>query len=137
MNQDELNDRRDGLDVAIVGMAGRFPGAADVRQFWANLRDGVESITTFTEEQLMAFGVDPAALRSPAFVKAGALLDDIDRFDAGFFGYSPREAALLDPQHRVFLECAWQSLESAGYDPERYAGLIGVYAGTSLSSYLL
>jgi acyl transferase domain-containing protein len=132
-----IDDPREGLDVAIVGMAGRFPGARDLEAFWANLRDGVESIREFSDEELEARGVPRSALRDPSFVKAGAVLDDPELFDAAFFGFSPREARLLDPQHRLFLECSWQALERAGYDSERYPGIIGVYAGTSLSSYLL
>src|SRR6185295_842436 len=137
MKEQDFNESRKGLDIAVVGMAGRFPGAGNIDQFWKNLRDGVEAISFFTDEQMTSFGVDPAMLRDPNFVKAGALLDNIDQFDRAFFGYSPREAELLDPQHRIFLECAWEALENAGYDAQRYEGLIGVYAGTSLSTYLL
>ncbi len=128
---------REGLDVAIVGMDGRFPGAPDLATFWRNLRDGVESISFFSDAELAAMGVDAAALRHPSYVKAAPVLADADRFDAAFFGYSPREAELIDPQQRVFLECAWAALEHAGYDPEAYPGLIGVFAGASLSTYLL
>ncbi|HEU4322646.1 MAG TPA: SDR family NAD(P)-dependent oxidoreductase, partial [Roseiflexaceae bacterium] len=123
--------------VAIVGMAGRFPGADDIEQFWANLRDGVESITFFSEEELLAAGVAPAALRAPNYVRARATLADADLFDAAFFGFTPREAEILDPQHRVFLEAAWNALEHAGYDSERYRGRIGVFAGVGINSYLL
>ncbi len=130
-------DAPENLDIAIVGMAGRFPQAADLAQFWRNLRDGVEGITFFSDQELLALGVNQAALLNPNFVRAAPVLDQIDRFDAAFFGYSPREAELLDPQHRIFLECAWELVERTGYDPETYDGLIGVYAGTSLSTYLL
>ena len=132
-----MTDLKGNLDIAVVGMSCRFPGASDVNEFWRNLRDGVESITLFSDEQLRSFGVSPIALQSPNFVKAGAILEGTDLFDAAFFGYSPREAELLDPQHRIFLECAWQALENAGYSPSNSVGLIGVYAGTSLSTYLL
>ncbi|WP_394836410.1 amino acid adenylation domain-containing protein [Pendulispora rubella] len=125
-----------GNDVAIIGMAGRFPGAPDVRTFWRNLCAGVESIATLTDEELLAAGVDPALVSNPHYVRARAVLDGIDRFDAEFFGFSPREAALLDPQHRLFLECVWEAFEDAGYDPERAGGRVGVYAGSSLSGYL-
>ncbi|WP_394842169.1 amino acid adenylation domain-containing protein [Pendulispora brunnea] len=125
-----------GSDVAIIGMAGRFPGAPDVRAFWRNLCAGVESIATLTDEELLAAGVDPTLVSNPHYVRARAVLDGIDRFDAGFFGFSPREAALLDPQHRLFLECVWEAFEDAGYDPERAGGRVGVYAGSSLSGYL-
>jgi acyl transferase domain-containing protein len=84
-------------EIAIIGMAGRFPGAGDIAAFWRNLRDGVESIACFADEEVLAAGVDPAILRDPAYVKAGGVLDGIERFAATFFGYSPREAEILDP----------------------------------------
>jgi acyl transferase domain-containing protein len=127
----------ENYELAIIGMAGRFSGADTLDQFWENLRSGVESITRFTDEELIARGVDPAALRAPNFVKAGASPSHTDLFAASFFGFAPREAELMDPQHRVFLECAWEALERSGYYPDAFPGLIGVYAGTSLSSYLL
>ena len=121
--------------VAIIGMAGRFPGADDVEQFWRNVRDGVESITFFGDDELLAAGVEPDLLRKPNYVKANGLLAGADCFDANFFGLSPREAAATDPQHRVFLECAWSALEDAGYDAPRYPGRIGVFAGVGTNSY--
>ena len=124
-------------EVAVVGMAARLPGAHRLDEFWHNLRDGVESITFFTPEELAAAGVSPESLRAPNFVRAAPVLLDFDCFDAAFFGYSPREAALLDPQQRIFLECAWEALENAGYRPDGCEGLVGVYAGMSMSSYLL
>ncbi|MEN3615160.1 SDR family NAD(P)-dependent oxidoreductase [Plantactinospora sp. ZYX-F-223] len=127
----------DSLDIAIVGIAARFPGAADVNQFWHNLRNGVCSVTRLDDERLMAAGVSSELLRDPALVKAAFLLEDSDLFDAGFFGYAPREAELMDPQHRILLECAWEALESAGCDPAQYQGLAGVYAGGGMSTYLL
>ena len=130
----EGKPRADG--IAIVGMAGRFPGAPDVESFWDNLRAGVESIETLTDAELRAAGVDEKLLRNPRYVKATSVLAGVDLFDAGFFGYAPREADLLDPQHRLFLECAWEALERAGYDPKRYPGLVGVYAGASTNGYL-
>ena len=126
-----------GLEIAIVGMAGRFPGAADVDALWANLLDGVESIQTFSTEQLRAAGVNPDLLADAAYVRAGGVLDGIDRFDAGFFGYSPREAALMDPQQRVFLETAWAAMEHAGYVPGAGDAVVGVYAGTGPTDYLV
>ena len=123
--------------IAIIGMAGRFPGATTLEQFWQNLRNGVEAITFFSDEELLEAGVDPAQLSQPNYIKARPVLDQIDQFDAAFFGYSPREAELMDPQHRLFMECSWEALESAGYDPLTYAGLIGVYAGSNISTYLL
>ena len=124
-------------EIAVIGLACRFPGAQDSGQFWANLRDGVESISRFTDEELLASGIAPEVLRLPNYVKAGGVLPGIDLFDAGFFGMSRREAEMTDPQQRVFLEVEWEGLENAGYDPQRYNGSIGVFAGSSISTYLL
>ncbi len=121
--------------VAIIGMAGRFPGAPDLDAFWSNLRDGVHSITFFDEDELRAAGASPALLRDPSYVRAGGVLEGADLFDAGFFGFSPREAEILDPQHRLFLETAWEALENAGYAPGTTDELVGVYAGSSTSHY--
>ncbi len=126
----------DDSGVAIVGMELRLPGAEGVEQFWQNLCQGVESISTFTDEELRATGVGEADLGNPAYVKANAVLGDIESFDASFFGFNPREAEIMDPQHRLFLECAWAALEGAGYDAESYAGRIGVYAGAGFNTYL-
>ncbi|MGW7688463.1 SDR family oxidoreductase [Streptomyces asiaticus] len=123
--------------VAVIGMAGRFPGADDVETFWTNLAEGREGISVLSEEELTASGVDPALLARDDYVRAKGVLDGADLFDEGFFGYTPREAELLDPQHRVFLECAWHALESAGVDPARFDGRIGVFAGAGLNTYLL
>jgi acyl transferase domain-containing protein/non-ribosomal peptide synthetase component F len=137
MSSPETFTIRNGSEVAIIGMAGRFPGANTLEAFWQNLKNGVESISFFTDAELLAAGVDPALLQDPHFVKARAELEAPEGFDAAFFGFSPREAELTDPQHRLFLECAWSSLEHAGYDPATYPGAIGVFAGSSLSRYLL
>jgi amino acid adenylation domain-containing protein len=123
--------------IAVVGLAGRFPGAADVEAFWSNLRDGVESIRFFSDEELRESGISEELLNDSRYVKARAALDDVDKFDAAFFGYTPREAELMDPQHRLFLECAWHALENAGCDPYRYPGRIGVFAGAKANSYFL
>ncbi|HXM88920.1 MAG TPA: polyketide synthase, partial [Candidatus Acidoferrum sp.] len=123
--------------IAVVGMTGRFPGARNLAEFWRNLRDGVESISTLTDQQLIAAGVNPAELANPDYVRAAAILEDIDRFDAAFFGMSPRDAAIMDPQHRHFLECAWEALESAGWSADEFAGRVGVYAGSGMNSYLI
>ncbi len=122
-------------NIAIIGMSGRFPGARSVTEFWENLRNGVESISFFTAEEMAPAGVPASALQQPGFVNAGGVLDDIDLFDAHFFGLNARDAEIMDPQQRLFLECAWESLEDAGYNPENYPGAIGVYAGATLSSY--
>lgn len=124
-------------DIAIVGMSGRFPGAKDVEEFWDNLSKGVEAVSFFNDEELSKAGVDVALLNNPDYVKARAILDKAEYFDAAFFGFSPREAEILDPQHRLFLECAWEALENAGYNPDRFEGKIGVYAGVGLNHYLL
>ncbi len=126
-----------GHDIALVAMTGRFPGARNVEELWENLRQGVESISFLDEEELIAAGVDAELVRGPRYVKAASAIDGIDLFDAQLFGYSPREAEVMDPQHRLFLECAWEVLEKAGYDPARYPGSIGVFAGCNLSTYLL
>ncbi len=124
--------------IAIIGMSGRFPGAKNVEQFWQNLVTGVDSISRFSEEEL-EFSVltTEAKARGAKSVSARGILEDVDLFDAAFFGIYPREAELMDPQHRIFLECAWESLESAGYNPHTYPGMIGVFAGVSLNTYLL
>ena len=126
-----------GLEIAIIGMAGRFPGANNIEQFWLNLRDGVESVSFFTDQELDASGVSPDLYRDPSYVRGRPVLEGIDLFDASFFGFSPREAEITDPQHRLFLEAAWQTLENAGYDPDSFNGLIGVYAGSGTSSYFM
>ncbi|MBA3914548.1 MAG: acyltransferase domain-containing protein, partial [Acidobacteriales bacterium] len=123
-------------DIAIVGMSGRFPGARNVDEFWQNLCNGVHSVSRFSEEEMIAAGTDRSRIAQRNFVNAGGVLDDIDLFDAGFFGFNPREAETLDPQQRVFLECAWEALESAGCDPERFEGAIGVFSGCVMSTYL-
>ena len=131
-----MNQVTDQLDrIAVIGMAGRFPDAPDVERFRKNLCAGVESVTTFTDEQLLSAGVEPSLVQAPNYVKAGVLLDGVEMFAAEFFGYAPREAELTDPQHRVFLECAWEALEDAGYDPDSTRLRIGVFAGTGRNSY--
>ena len=106
--------------IAIVGMAGRFPGARNIDEFWRNLRDGVESIRSLSDAELLAAGVAPDVAERPDYVKAAAVLDDVDMFDASFFGFSPRDAAIMDPQHRHFLECAWEAIENAGHPPDSF-----------------
>jgi amino acid adenylation domain-containing protein len=126
----------EGPAIAIIGMAGRFPGAANVRAFWENILAGTDSISHFSRAELESR--DRATKEyGPDYVGARGILDDVDLFDPEFFGLSPREAELLDPQHRLFLETCWNTLESAGYDPAKYSGLIGVFGGCSLNTYLL
>ena len=124
------------IDIAIVGLAGRYPGAPDIDAFWRNIRDGVESVSFFSDEELRARGVSPEALADPDYVKAGVVLDGMDRFDAGFFGYSAREAEYLDPQQRFFLETAVEALEHAGCYGERQPRRIGIYGGASTNQYV-
>jgi len=126
---------QDANDIAIIAITGRFPGAANVDAFWQNLRDGVEAVLHYSDAELLEAGVERSMLDHPNYVKAGTVLDDIDRFDAPFFGINPREAELMDPQQRLFLECSWEVLERAGYDPATYAGRIGVFGGTFMSRY--
>jgi phthiocerol/phenolphthiocerol synthesis type-I polyketide synthase E len=122
--------------VAIVGMAGRFPGARDLDELWRNLLDGVDAVRDLTTEDLLASGIDPAVFNRQDYVRSAAPIDGAELFDASFFGFSPREAEMLDPQIRVFMECAWEALESAGYSSEAYDGWIGLFGGVSLPSYL-
>ncbi|OBG80574.1 polyketide synthase [Mycobacterium sp. E3298] len=123
--------------IAVVGMAGRFPGANDVSAFWDNLRHGKESITTLSEQELKAAGVGDDVLANPAYVRRAPIVDGVDEFDAEFFGFPPQLARMLDPQHRLFLQCAWHAFEDAGCDPARFDGSIGVYGTSSPSGYLL
>ena len=123
--------------VAVVGLAVRLPGAPTVDAYWRNLCAGVESIATFTAEELVAGGVDPKLVAHPRYVKAKPILEAIDQFDAPLFGMSAREAEITDPQHRIFLELCHEALERAGCAPEQYAGTIGVFAGAGLSAYLM
>ncbi|MEU1128261.1 SDR family NAD(P)-dependent oxidoreductase [Streptomyces sp. NPDC005900] len=122
--------------IAIVGMAGRFPGAGDLDEFWSNLRDGVESIVSLSDEELTAAGVAPELFGRPEYVKAEPRFAGSDLFDAEFFGYTAREAELMDPQHRLFLETAWEALENSGYDAARYPGSIGVFGGAGTNRYV-
>jgi acyl transferase domain-containing protein len=125
-----------GEDIAIIGMACRFPGADSLNAFWQNLKNGVESITAFSEQDLDAAGVDKELRNRQNYVKAGGVIEGIELFDANFFDYTPKEASMIDPQQRLFLEQAWMALEDAGYDPERYPAPIGVFAGTGMNTYL-
>jgi acyl transferase domain-containing protein len=126
-----------GSEVAIIGLAARAPGASSLDAFWENLRQGVESVRRFTREELAAAGEDPALVSNPDYVAARPFLADIDQFDAEFFGLSPQDAAITDPQHRMFLECGWEALEYAGHDPSRFAGQVGVFATCGMNSYMM
>ncbi|TLP67330.1 acyltransferase domain-containing protein [Parasedimentitalea maritima] len=122
-------------DIAIVGQSVCVPGAQSAAEFWTNLKNGVESISRLEEQALLEAGVSPQTLSDPNYVPSAALLQDYDKFDADFFGFSPKEAAILDPQHRKFLEVAWSAMEDAGHPPESLEGKIGVYAGCGMGSY--
>jgi phthiocerol/phenolphthiocerol synthesis type-I polyketide synthase E len=126
-----------GLEIAIIGMSGRFPGAGDIETFWQHLHDGVESIAVFADDEVEHSTIEPELAKHPDHVKAAGVLDNADQFDAAFFGYTPREAEIMDPQFRLFCECAWEALERAGYNPETPDAAIGVYAGAGRSAYLL
>lgn len=124
-------------DIAVIGMSGRFPGAPDVDTFWRNVSTGVESFTQFSDEDLALAGVDAELAHSPGYVRCRPILENIRGFDAAFFGYSPQEATVADPQQRLFLECAWEALEAAGYAVPERRGTVGVFAGMNISTYLL
>jgi acyl transferase domain-containing protein/thioesterase domain-containing protein len=127
--------------IAIVGMAGRFPGARTTAEFWRNLRDGVESIVDLTESELLAAGASAKDLANPDYVRRAAILDGVSLFDASFFGFSPRDASIMDPQHRNFLECAWEALENSAHPPQLFQASgdcsIGVFAGSGMNTYLI
>ena len=128
----ELN----GYEIAIIGMSCRFPGAQNPAAFWKNLCAGIESLTCVTADDLRRGGLDPRMLEDPTYVPNVPVIDNIEFFDAGFFGYTPLEAKLMDPQHRLFLECAWEAFEQAGHLPESYHGKIGVFTGAKTNTYL-
>ncbi|MFB1298371.1 type I polyketide synthase [Mycobacterium sp. pW049] len=130
---DELPDNA----VAVIGMAGRFPGAASVSEFWRNLRDGVESIVDLSEGDLLAAGVTEKALANRSYIRRAALMSGIEEFDADFFGFTPYDARALDPQHRLFLQTAFHAFEDAGYDPKGLEATVGVFGTSSTSGYLL
>jgi len=123
--------------IAVVGLACRFPGADSPEAFWELLSSGGEAITRFSQAELDAAGIDRVTSGQAGYVGAKGVVDQVDGLDAAFFGFSPFEAALMDPQQRIFLECAWMAFEDAGYEPKTYPGSIGVFAGSILSSYLL
>ena len=125
-----------GNEIAIVGMAGRFPDARTLAEFWRNLAGGVESIRVLDEAQLRAAGATEAQLADPHYVRAAAILDDMEWWDAPFWGFTPLDASIMDPQHRLFLECSWEAFEDAGHAPEAFGGAIGVFAGCGMQAYL-
>jgi amino acid adenylation domain-containing protein len=124
-------------ELAIIGMVCRFPGAGSAEEFWQNLQGGVESIRELSNDELRAAGISEEVLASPHYIKRGSFLKDVDLFDARFFDISAREAELIDPQQRIFLECAWEALENAGHTAKGYSGKIGLYAGTGPNTYFM
>ena len=134
MSNSESGDFKE--EIAIIGMSGRFPSAANVEIFWRNLCAGVESVSTFSEQELLESGVNANLLRQPGYVRSSAILERMEYFDAAFFGFTRREAEITDPQQRVMLECAWAGIEDAGYDLQTYEGSVGVYLGQSTNGYL-
>ena len=127
----------DTHDIAIIGMAGRFPGANNLQTFWENLKNGVETISFFSEEELLESGVSPELFNQPNYVKARPTIDKAEYFDSDFFGYTDREAELLDPQQRLLLQSSWECLEDAGYNPNSYQGAIAMFAGASMNTYFI
>ena len=132
---DNIMDMNDIETIAVIGLACRFPGANNKDQFWENLRNGVDSIIRFTDDELLAHGIPPEVINDPNYVKVGTVLKGFKDFDAHFFGYTPKEASLIDPQQRIFLETAWEALEDAGYNPKNFDGHIGVFAGATPNGY--
>ncbi|ASS74695.1 hypothetical protein CIG75_06720 [Tumebacillus algifaecis] len=135
MSHQDFSDRVD--EIAVVGLAGRYPDSNNLDEFWQHLRQGHELVSFFTEEELLAAGHDPAVIGDPNYVKAAAIMKGVDQFDASFFGFNPREAEILDPNHRFFLETCWEALENAGCNPDTYQGAISVYGGQAMNRYLL
>ena len=131
-----MSSQGQGRAIAIIGLSGRFPGAGSLQEFWQNVRNGVDALQTFTPAAQEAVGVDAATQALSGWVPRGTVLQDVDRFDAAFFGYAPREAQIIDPQQRLFLECAWDVMEHAGYASEPDGRTIGIYAGAGMNSYL-
>jgi acyl transferase domain-containing protein len=131
MTEETKGNASTGLEIAVIGMAGRFPGAGNIAEFWDNLKNGVETISFFSDEELSEAGIGTGDLEAPNYIKAKGILEGIEDFDAAFFDYRPGEVEKMDPQIRVFHECTWEALESAGYDPQLYKGSIGIYAGAT------
>jgi acyl transferase domain-containing protein/acyl carrier protein len=128
------NTKRTGLEIAVIGMDGRFPGAKNLEEYWENLKNGVCSLSFLSEEEIKEAGLDPALVNNPNYVNAaGGVLEAPEYFDASFFDYLPAEAEMMLPHTRIFHECVWHALEDAGYDPGAYDGLIGLYAGATSS----
>lgn len=134
MNNKSTNS---AFDIAIIGMSGRFPKAKTIHEYWDNLINGRECFTQLNDEQILASGVEPELLHDPDYVKVSPILDDYDKFDAQFFGYTPREGSMMDPQQRLFLECCWEAFEDAGYNPDLYEEPVGVFGGAAINTYMI
>lgn len=137
MNNIDQHDFITGSEIAVIGMSCRFPGAKNVDEFWQNLKNGVSSISSFSDDELLESGIDTDMLKNPNYVKASGVIPDIEMFDAQFFNFTPREAETTDPQRRIFLECAWEAMENAGYRTGAKDDSTGVYAGVGMNFYLL
>src|SRR5882672_1858136 len=137
MTYSQYDDSKYDTALALIGMSGRFPGANSVEQLWENVAGGIMSIHFFTDEELLEAGESPEILKNPEYVKAGSILEGVDLFDAPFFGFNPREIEVMDPQQRLFLECSWEALEQTGHLTGKYTGMVGVFGGSAMSSYLL
>jgi acyl transferase domain-containing protein len=129
-------ERVPGMDIAVIGMSCAYPGAREPDAFWRNIVAGVESLTDLSDDDLREAGEAPELTRAHEYVRRAACIDDVDLFDAEFFGFTPREAERTDPQRRLFLEHCWRAIEDAGYDPRRIPGPVGVYAGQSINTYI-
>ncbi len=126
-----------GLEIAIIGMSGRFPGSKNVKELWNNLCEGKNLISYFSEEELLKNNIPEEYIKDKNYVKARGILEDVDKFDADLFGFYPKEIENLDPQQRLFLECSWEALEDAGYQPDNIDGLTGVFGGIGMNTYVL
>ena len=134
MNKESTNS---ALDIAIIGMSGRFPKAKNIYEYWDNLINGRECFTQLSDEQIIASGVDPHLIKDSDYVKVSPILDDYDKFDYQFFGYTPREGSMIDPQQRLFLECCWEAFEDAGYNTDAYDEPVGVFGGCAINTYMI
>ena len=134
---DATEDEAGPNDIAVIGMSGRFPGCHSVNEYWQALKEGRECIQQYTDEELLQAGVPPALLADPNYVKSGGHLDQMEYFDAGFFGFSPKDAGIMDPQHRLFYECSWEAIENAGHTPSNFEGQIGLFAGCGPNLYFM
>ena len=136
MRINSTDEYRD-LDIAVIGMDGRFPGAKNCNEFWNHIRSGRESLTWLTDDELRRAGGSESRIRDPHYVKAAFKLAGVENFDAAFFGFTPKEAMLMDPQLRLLLETSWHALEDAGYAASGCGGRVGVFVGASTSQYLM